>query len=277
MSRPIVIYHNPGCGTSLNALALIRHAGFEPHVIDYQLCPPEKPLLAEMIRQAGLSVRDALRIKGTPYQELGLDDPDLSDDTLLDAMLAHPILINRPLVVSERGTALCRPSDLVLDLLPDGPRTDFIKDNGEEILQNREVSGADHDLVRTLEEAGLPTIDLAEPDRWFVSFSHLSGAIVGYGGLEVYGEHALLRSLVVLPGARGKGHGKAMVALLARRAFDRGARRLWLLTRGAEAYFSRMGFIVTSREDAPEVILATREAQNLCPSSAVMLQKVLRL
>ncbi|AIL07330.1 arsenate reductase (glutaredoxin) [Stenotrophomonas maltophilia] len=110
-----VIYHNPKCGTSRNTLAMIRFAGIEPEVIDYLAHPPSRARLVDLIRAAGLSVRDALRQKGTPYDELALGDAALSDDALLDAMLAHPILINRPFVQTDNGTRLCRPSELVLD------------------------------------------------------------------------------------------------------------------------------------------------------------------
>jgi len=115
--NPVTIYHNPDCGTSRNVLALIRNAGVEPQVIEYLRDPPSRERLVAMISAAGLTVRQALREKGTPYAALGLDDPTLSDDALLDAMLAHPILINRPFVVTERGTRLCRPSEAVLEIL----------------------------------------------------------------------------------------------------------------------------------------------------------------
>ena len=117
MSGAVTIYHNPDCGTSRNVLGLIRNAGIEPQVIEYLRTPPARDELAGLIRRAGLSVRDVLRQKDTPYDALGLGDPSLSDDQLLDAMMAHPILINRPLVVTEAGVKLCRPSEAVLDLL----------------------------------------------------------------------------------------------------------------------------------------------------------------
>lgn len=120
MPADIVIYHNPACGTSRNALAMIRNAGIEPHVIEYLKTPPSRVLLVELIARAGITPRDLLREKGTPYAELGLDNPALTDDELLDAMVAHPILINRPLVVSAHGVKLCRPSETVLDLIPTG-------------------------------------------------------------------------------------------------------------------------------------------------------------
>lgn len=129
----IIIYHNPDCGTSRNALAMIRNAGIEPHVVEYLKTPPSRALLASLIERMGLSVRELLREKGTPYRELGLQDPSLGDDALLDAMLAHPILINRPLVVSPLGVVLCRPSERVLDLLPLPQRGAFAKEDGEQV------------------------------------------------------------------------------------------------------------------------------------------------
>lgn len=125
-----VIYHNPNCGTSRNTLAMLRHVGIEPEVIDYLAHPPSRPRLIELITAAGLSVRDAIRQKGTPYDALGLGDPALGDDALLDAMLAHPILINRPFVQTALGTRLCRPSEVVLEILPPMTRP-FIKEDGE--------------------------------------------------------------------------------------------------------------------------------------------------
>ncbi len=130
----VTIYHNPACGTSRNALAMIRSAGIEPTVIAYLETPPTRERLVRMIGDAGLTVRDAIREKGTPYAELGLDDPDLSDDQLLDAMLAHPILINRPFVVTPMGTRLARPSERVLDILPETHTGAFAKEDGEEVL-----------------------------------------------------------------------------------------------------------------------------------------------
>lgn len=114
----VTIYHNPDCGTSRNALAMIRNAGIEPGIIEYLKSPPDRATLKDLIERAGLTVRAALREKGTPYAELGLADASLSDDQLLDAMLAHPILINRPIVVTPLGVRLCRPSEVVLDILP---------------------------------------------------------------------------------------------------------------------------------------------------------------
>ena len=128
------IYHNPACGTSRNTLALIRAAGIEPAVIEYLLNPPTREQLATMIADAGLNVREAIREKGTPYAELGLDNPDLTDEQLLDAMIATPILINRPFVVTPLGTRLARPSEAVLDILPDTFKGPFFKEDGEQII-----------------------------------------------------------------------------------------------------------------------------------------------
>lgn len=131
----VTIYHNPDCGTSRNTLALIRHAGIEPTVIEYLKTPPSREQLIKMIADAGLTVRQAIREKGTPYKELGLDNPNLTDDQLLDAMLKDPILINRPFVITPMGTRLSRPSEVVLDILPaDAFKGPFAKEDGEPLL-----------------------------------------------------------------------------------------------------------------------------------------------
>ncbi len=130
----IVIYHNPGCGTSRNVLGLIRNAGIEPHVVEYLKTPPERALLAQLIERMGVSARSVLREKGTPYAELGLGDLSLTDDQLLDAMMEHPILINRPIVVSPLGVKLCRPSEAVLDVLPATQLGEFHKEDGELVV-----------------------------------------------------------------------------------------------------------------------------------------------
>jgi arsenate reductase len=134
MVGDIIIYHNPACGTSRNTLAMIRNAGIEPHVVEYLKTPPSRALLVDLIERAGITPRALLREKGTPYAELGLDDTTMSDDALVDAMIAHPVLINRPLVVSPLGVKLCRPSEAVLDLLPAGQRGAFTKEDGEQVV-----------------------------------------------------------------------------------------------------------------------------------------------
>lgn len=130
----IIVYHNPACGTSRNTLAMIRNAGIEPHVVEYLKTPPSRALLERLIARAGMRPRDLLREKGTPYAELGLDDESLSDAALVDAMIAHPILINRPLVVSPLGVTLCRPSERVLDLLSTPQHGAFTKEDGEQVI-----------------------------------------------------------------------------------------------------------------------------------------------
>ena len=134
MTTDIVIYHNPECGTSRNTLAMIRNAGIEPHVIEYLKTPPSRAMLESLIQRAGMTARVLLREKGTPYAELGLDDPELGHAALIDAMMAHPILINRPLVVSPLGVKLCRPSEEVLDLLPAPQQGAFAKEDGEQVI-----------------------------------------------------------------------------------------------------------------------------------------------
>ncbi len=131
----VVIYHNPQCGTSRNVLAMIRNSGVEPHIIEYLKCPPTRLLLTQLLDRAGLTVRQILREKGTPFHDLGLGDQSLSDDALLDAIEAHPILMNRPLVVTPKGVRLCRPSEAVLDLLPP-QRGQFIKEDGERVIDD---------------------------------------------------------------------------------------------------------------------------------------------
>jgi arsenate reductase len=130
MQLTVTIYHNPACGTSRNTLAMIRQSGEEPTVIEYLKEPPSRETLKELINAMGMTPRQLLREKGTPYADLGLDDLSLTDDALLDAMMAHPILINRPIVVTDKGAALCRPSEQVLSLLAN-PVSSYVKEDGE--------------------------------------------------------------------------------------------------------------------------------------------------
>ena len=133
MADGVTIYHNPACGTSRNTLAMIRATGAEPVIIEYLKTPPSRAGLLDLVRRMGIPLRAVLRQKGTPYSELGLDDPGLSDEALLDAIEAHPILINRPIVVSQKGARLCRPSEAVLDLLDAPLPADFVKQDGERV------------------------------------------------------------------------------------------------------------------------------------------------
>lgn len=133
----ITIYHNPACGTSRNVLGLIRNSGVEPDIIEYLKTPPSRADLVGLIGRMGLPLRELLRRKGTPYDELGLDDPKWTDDQLIDFMMQHPILINRPIVVTPKGVKLCRPSEAVLDILPDPQRASFAKEDGEQVVDAR--------------------------------------------------------------------------------------------------------------------------------------------
>jgi arsenate reductase (glutaredoxin) len=130
----IIIYHNPQCGTSRNTLAMIRNAGIEPHVVEYLKSTPTRAMLEQLIARMGISARDLLREKGTPFDELGLSDNSLNEAQLVDAMMAHPILINRPIVVTPLGVRLCRPSEAVLEILPADQRGEFIKEDGERVI-----------------------------------------------------------------------------------------------------------------------------------------------
>ena len=132
----VIIYHNPACGTSRNVLGLIRNEGVEPHVVEYLKTPPSRAMLRELAARMGLPLRALLREKGTPYAELGLGDPALGDDAILDAVAAHPVLINRPIVVTPNGVRLCRPSEEVIDLLPP-QRGEFVKEDGERVVDER--------------------------------------------------------------------------------------------------------------------------------------------
>jgi len=134
MTPDIIIYHNPACGTSRNTLAMIRNAGIEPHVVEYLKTPPSRAMLEGLLARAGMRPRDLLRAKGTLFEDLGLADESLADDALLDAMMAHPALINRPFVVSPLGVKLCRPSEAVLDLLPQPQQGAFTKEDGEAVI-----------------------------------------------------------------------------------------------------------------------------------------------
>ena len=139
MTSPITIYHNPACGTSRNVLAMIRNSGEEPTVVEYLKTPPDRATLETLVAAMGVPVREVLRQKGTPYDELGLAGPHWSDAQLLDFMLQHPILINRPIVVTPLGIRLCRPSELVLDLLPQPQRGAFAKEDGEAVVDAQGV------------------------------------------------------------------------------------------------------------------------------------------
>ena len=274
--NPVTIYHNPDCGTSRNTLALIRASGIEPRLIEYLQTPPDRETLKTLIARTGMRARDVLRLKGAPCEELRLDAAHWSDDQSIDWMLAHPILINRPIVVSPLGVRLCRPSEMVLELLPRRPTGEIRKEDGTPFLLDTPLAGTDPDLALALQEAGLPTDDLTEPGRSFFAYAAVSGERVGYGGFERMGQDVLVRSLVVLPHARRRGIGGGLLALLLRRAFDAGGRDAWLLTTTAAPFFERAGFEPIERASAPASVLGTRQAASLCPASAALLKRPLR-
>lgn len=267
----VTLYHNPDCGTSRNVLGLLRHAGVDLRVIEYLKTPPSREVLQTLIGRAGLSVREVVRRKGTPYTELGLEGAD--DDALLDAMVAHPILINRPIVESDKGVALCRPSDVVLDLLPRFPNKEVLKEEGAPFLYDEKMPGSNPALVAALKAEDLPVDDLEEPNRTFFVYRTLGGAVVGFAGYELYGEDAFLRSIVVPPAARGRRIGRNLVPLLLYRARQQGARNAWLLTTGAAGFFEKLGFKHRARDDAPASVLQTRQVKSLCPTSAKLMSK----
>lgn len=272
MSR-IAIYHNPDCGTSRNVLSLVRGSGARPEVIEYLKTPPDRNTLKSLIGATGMSVRDLLRVKGTPYAELGLEDPKWTDEQLIDFMLKHPILMNRPIVVTPLGTRLCRPSDMVLDLLANWPEGKVAKEDGSPFLIDERIADSEPALAAALRAEDLPTDDLTGPGRCFFSYRTLSGQHAGYGGFERLGKDILVRSIAVAPQARGQGIGHGLLALLLRRAFDEGGRDAWLLTTTAAPFFERAGFEPSERTAAPAAILATRQAASLCPASAALLRR----
>lgn len=274
--RP-VIWHNPECGTSRNVLHVLQACDLDPLIVDYRQKPPDRETLMQAIADAGMSVHDAIRQRGTPYAELGLDDPALDDDALLDAMLRDPILINRPFVRTDKGVALCRPADRVFDLL-DGPfPADLTRTDAAPFVICGTIDATDRGFVAALEAEGLPVSDLAGSSGRYLSYATLDGTVIGYGGFELYGSDALIRSVVVLPQARGLGHGKAIVPRLLRRAFDFGARNAWLLTETAGPAFTKLGFSDVPRERAPDAIRDSQEFSTLCPASATLMRKTIGL
>jgi arsenate reductase len=273
----VTIFHNPACGTSRNTLAMIRNAGIEPVIIEYLKTPPSRDELTGLLARMGLPLRDILRRKGTPFDELGLGNPALTDVDLLDAVELHPILINRPIVVTRRGVKLCRPSEVVLDLLDAPQRSDFIKEDGEPVVTVSRLGASNMDeLAALLSDAELPTADLALPGRQFYRFSSTLGEMVAVGGLEGRGVDRLVRSIAVVPTARGKRFGKTVAMTLERLAGVDGAKRLHLLTTTAAPFFELLGYVAADRSAAPAEIGASAEFTGLCPAAAQYMTKDVR-
>ena len=273
----VTIFHNPACGTSRNTLAMIRNAGIEPDIIEYLNTPPSRAALTDLVARMGVPLRDALRRKGTPFDALGLGNPALTDADLLDAVERHPILINRPIVVTARGVRLCRPSEVVLDLLDAPQRSDFVKEGGQPVVIASPLGAADmEELAALLSAADLPTDDMALPGRQFYRFSTPLGRTVAMGGLEGRGADRLVRSIVVGTAASGKGFGKAVAMTLERLAGDDGAKHLHLLTTTAAPFFERLGYVAADRSTAPADISSSAEFAGLCPATAHYLTKDVR-
>lgn len=274
---PFIIFHNPACGTSRNVLAFLLHAGVRPKVVEYLKTPPGSVAITEMLSRAVLGLPEVLRRKGTPFDELGLGAPHVSNVDRLAAIAAHPILLNRPIVDDGNKVRLCRPSDIVLDFFPGQPLKDFYKEDGAPFLRDIRISGECPDLRAALKAAGLPTADLEAPGRHFYAYTTLGGRLCGYGGFERFGEEALIRSVIVPDAMRGKKIGRNLVSLLLSRLYRFGARRAWCLTSDAADYFQKTGFKEVARENAPESILSTRLVRDLCPSDSILLCRTIRI
>jgi len=271
----VTIYHNPACGTSRNTLAMIRNAGIEPTVIEYLQTPPTRAELMDLAARMGLPLRSILRRKGTPFDALGL--ADAGDAELLDAVDRHPILINRPIVVTMAGVRLCRPSEVVLELLDSPQETAFVKEDGEPVVVARRLdTAAMGALADALSAARLPVADLGLADRRFYRFATTIDETVGFGGIEGAGPDRLIRSVVVAPERRGQAYGKAVAQTLERLAGEDGAQRLHLLTTGAAPFFARLGYEAKDRAEAPAAIAASEEFKGLCPASAAYMTKAVK-
>ena len=275
-ARPqFTIYHNPDCGTSRNTLILLREGGVEPKVVEYRRTPPSREVIEGLAERIGFPLRDIMRRKGTPFADLALDNPAIGTDELLDAIAAHPILLNRPIVTSDARALLCRPSDVVLDLMAWQPAKRILKEDGSPFLKDRLISPSDPAFGAALVEAGLPGDDLMESNRRFYAYDMLDGMHAGYAGFEQYGEDVLIRSVVVPPEARKGDIGSGIVPLLLFRALKTGARRAYLITTSAAPFFARLGFKEVERKLAPASILSTRQATFLCPASAALMTRKL--
>jgi arsenate reductase len=278
----VTIFHNPACGTSRNTLALIRHAGIEPTVIEYLKTPPTKDTLRELVAAMGGSVRSLLREKGTPYVELGLGEFRWTDEQLLDFIGQHPILMNRPVVVTPLGTKLCRPSEEVLELLPVGQLPPFIKEDGEAVhdsgvrraaggLALRPACELDWPSIEALLKVNSLPIDGVREHLGAYIVATADDMVVGTAGVELYGEAGLLRSVAVLPEWQKQGIGTVMLERIVADARTRGLSRMYLLTTTAADYFAGLGFTLQPRDSAPAALQVSAEFRGACPASAVLM------
>ncbi len=273
----LIVYHDAQCAGSHEVLALIRHAGLEPHVIEPARSPPAQGLLEELARRARVPLAALLWASEAPLADAGTPASAMppaaraTDDDAGGHTLQEGATLCTPLVVSPLGVRLCRPAERVLELLPAPPTSDLDRTDGAPFLRDEQVAAAEPRLAKALREAGLPTDDLRGSPGRFFAFRTLGGTLAGYGGYEAFGAEALLRSLVVRPQLRGRGAGRAMVRLLMSRAREDGAARAWLLTEGAAGFFERLGFVAAARAQAPAAIRQTPQAATLCPAAARLL------
>lgn len=269
----VTIYHNNDCGTSRNALAVAVHCGIIPRIVEYLKSPPSRDELRDILAKGRMSPQRIIRKKEPLYAELGLGNA--SDDTLFDAIAAHPILLNRPLVVTESDAALCRPSDVTLDFLPEGPRTDFFKENGVPFLRDRMIDASDPGFLATHRAESFAGDDSHAHNKTLYVYRTLGGDVLGYGGFEIYGTDAYLRSIAVKSYARNRRIGTALVGLLQYRVRRAGGKQVWLLSSTATHFFETLGFERCEFSDAPQAIAERRLNHSTYPLGTVLLKRVL--
>lgn len=236
----VEIYHNPSCSMSRNALRLIREAGVEPKIIEYLETPPTRAELLQRLDEAQIPVREILRTKESQFAALGLADNSLPDTAILDALDAHPILMQRPIVVSPLGVNVCRPPELVLALLHNAPRPETRREDGSDFLVDEEIELSPQ-LISALLAEDMP-VDALDDSCTVYRMRSLAGAELAYAAIEIERRVARLIAFVVLPAARNKRVGRNMMHLLSRRAFDLGAREMSVASGKAAGFFHRLGF-----------------------------------
>lgn len=244
-----IIFHNPQCSLSRDTLAIIRHASIEPDVI-----------------VSWKSLRDYI---GAPQFAARLE-------ISVSGLHRHPFLANWPVVFSPTESKLCRPSDIVLDILPNVPLSDFNKECGVPFLRDGLIAGRTREFIAALQASRLVTDDVEEAGRTFFQYQTLGRTTVGFGGYELYEQDVLVRSLLIDSKRRARGIGGSALALLLRRAWDDGARRAWLFSETAANFFeTKAGFKPIARSVAPDVIRDSRQATSLCPASATLMTRVI--
>jgi arsenate reductase (glutaredoxin) len=235
----VEIYHNPSCTMSRNALRLIRETGVEPRIIEYLETPPSRAELLQRLHVARVPVREILRSKESQFADLGLADKSLPETAMLDALDAHPILMQRPIVVTPLGVNVCRPPELVLALLQNAPPPDTKREDGSDFLIDEKVELSPR-LVSALTAEGMPSAAL--DGSTIYRMRSLAGTEIGYAGIRIEGRAALLTAFTVVPAERNKRSGRNMMHLLLRRAYDLGAREISVTTDKAAGFFRSLGF-----------------------------------